>query len=146
MSLSELIEQIFGSKKDDTPQEEEEPPQCSVKLIGPFLSEDFALHHYKELKDNLKRTFCNIKLHIYRQLTILSDDYALVSRDNGCKELGIEPHRHKLGLSICKNEYRVCSVDEIILLNDDDVINITRAISIYPPSKAELEQLNKHKS
>lgn len=142
MSIIQLIEHFF-SAKEEIPDQEEEPPQQSVKLLGPFLSEDFAFHHFNELKDNVKDVFCNIKCYIYRQVTILSDDYALLSRDNGCKELGIKPHRHKLGLTFCKNECMVRSIDEIILLNDTDIINMTKAISTCPPSKEELKVLNK---
>lgn len=154
MKFNDFIDMMLG--RDDPP---EEPEQDKIekyisnldietgvaKLSGPFLSECYALAHYETFKDVLRHTYSRVNLTITRCFTLLCEDGTFTTRDDPRIELGIDPFKHIIELSIVKQNdgiyFDVKGVDGLILMNENDCASIRGLVEKFPPTAQELRVL-----
>lgn len=124
-----------------------EPPTETaplVKLEGPFLPEDYALHNRGKYKSILSRIAeCN--LNINRDILISCNDTELTCRDNSRISLGLLHHVHNLEICYKNKDYKILAIDRFILLNPKDCETLKKTIQLLPLTLREMAVLESKK-
>ena len=114
-----------------------------TELTGSFAF-DTEFRNFSKYQEMLCNKYSHINLTLIRPFIILSNNESFYCRDNGRVELGLQPFNHRINVIAENNTINVVSVDEFVLLDDNDCCSMNKLLSKFPPTKEELTTVIKH--
>ena len=153
MSLKDVFQNVLCSFRKLSAEDQlneylaslDYPTGC-INLKGPFLSEDYAVHHIDEYKKTLCSSYYTINCRINRRIVVLTEaeSASFNMGDNSRIALGIEPFNHEIGLCMREDEgkidFTVLELDKYLLMNELDRANIKILLLQYPLTEKEVDQ------